>query len=455
MVFIGCAVDAQPVEGPPTVESPPAQTPAQSATAPALPPAGIIPANISLDGTGAPVADATFLYPLIRDALDRRIRPTLRFGASITYGPIVPWPLIPLVIGARTAVNVTVTIAGDDASNVVSGITTVTLNSAVVPPATPAVLFLSDDPEYLTSEGLIFHGNVNAGRPARLYYYHSDIGLPRDLDVILTATTVASRVQLIQSEGGPDLDVMSVGHTVTRDYLQFQHANEGTVIDLVPGTPFVVRHALILQNELIAGAVDVTVVGGGAVTVSVVASSGDTRPERYLGGPRVAFDGHRRHGSFDLGNYGTVVAAFTAGGPPVAAKYGGRTPTPSNLDAGDDGHDYGDYGVVRRMTFTLDNPTADPHRVYLYEKPLGGSVRSTFVVDGQFKEVDCVRLPRAYGVMTYQLPPHSTGATTTETMTDGGSSYPLEFGVTEDQPFPYAPPVGAPDGCSPSAPSAQ
>lgn len=229
-----------------------------------LPPAGVIPATIALDVTGSPAADPLVLYSLIRDALDRAIRPTLRFGASLNYGPIVPWPLVPLLAGSRAAVNVTVTIAGDDTSAVASGITTVTLNGTTVPPAEAAVLFLSDDPEYVASEGLIFRRDVTADRPARLYYYHADLGLPHDLDVVLTAT-VPSRVQLVQSEGGPDLDVMSVGHAVTRDFLQYRHANEGMVANVLPGAPFVVRHALLLQNELVAGAVDLQVTSGGAV----------------------------------------------------------------------------------------------------------------------------------------------------------------------------------------------
>jgi len=36
-------------------------------------------------------------------------------------------------------------------------------------------------------------------------------------------------------------------------------------------------------------------------------------------------------------------------------------------------------------------------------------------------------------------------------MTDGGSYYPIEYGVTDTQPVLATPPVGAPDGCSPTA----
>jgi len=328
----------------------------------------------------------------------------------------------------------------------------VTVENVPVAAATPSVLFLSDDPEYLMSDGLVFRGTVTADRPARMYYYHSDIGVPRDVDVVLTASS-PSRVHLLESAAGPELDVMNVGHVVSRDLLRYQQSNQGTVVDVTPDRPFVVRHALILQSEVVAGAIDMSVVSGGAVAVSVVAAPAGSRPDTYLSGPRVAYDGHNRHGVFDLASIGAISRTYTAGGPDVAVQYANRTATPRNLDAADPGHDFGDYGVVHTITFSLDNPTDTPYPIYLYEKPLGGPVRSSFVVDGQLKELGCARVPKPYLVAQYLHPAPSTGATTTVTMTDGGSFYPLEYGVTATQPVPYTPPVGAPDGCSANVPA--
>ena len=413
--------------------------------------AGVVPATVTLDVTGAPVTDAAFLEAQIRDAIDRRVRPTLQPGASIAYGPYVPWPLLPIAVGERASAYVTVTVSGG-ATTPVSSVVTVNITNVALPPAPPHVLFLSDDPEYLRTEGLVLRGDVTPARPARLYYYHSDIGVPRDLDVVLTASA-AARVQVVQSGAGPDLDVMSVGHAVTRDYLRFAHAGEGFVADVVPGRPFVLHHALLLQGEVVAGAVDLHVLSGSGVAVSVVASAAGGRPDVYVAGPRIAYDGHRRHGAFDLTAVATLSAAYTAGGPPAAVQYGTRAPSPRNLDPADDGHDYGDYGVVHRITFLLSNPNDAPQVVYVYEKPLGGPVRSTFLIEGQMKELGCVRLQQPYWVSTYQLPPHSQGVSTTVTMTDGGSFYPLELGVMDTPPAPYTPPVGAPDGCSPVTPA--
>lgn len=417
------------------------------ASSPSMQAAGIIPSTISLSVTGSP-ADGAFLDAEIRNAIDRQIRPTLRPGASIHYGAIVPWPLPALAAGYRAAVNVAVAIVGTNDNVWVSGVTKVILTNVAMTPAAPSRLFFSDDPEYIPTEGLVFRGSVDAAHPARLYYYHDDIGLPRDLDVVLTSTAPA-RVHVIQSGDGPDLDVMSVGHTVSRNFLLFRQRNEGTIVDVAPGAPFILRHDLIFQGELVAGALDLAVLTGGLVTVSVVATPAGGHPEPYLNGPRVPFDGHNRHGTFDLDGYGTITAAYTVGGPDASVKYGTRNSTPRNLDPTDPGHDYGDYGVVHRFTFTMVNPTDDPHTVYLYEKPLGGAVRSSFLVDGVLKEVGCARLAQPYWFMTYLLPPHATGASTTLTMTDGGSYYPIEFGMTETRPLPITPPVNSADGCTP------
>jgi hypothetical protein len=438
--------------GAPAALAQPVESPAPYATPPVvLPPAGTIPASIALEVTGSPQTDPDVLETQIRAALDRAVRPTLRPGASIRYGAVVPWPLFPVAFGARAAVNVALTVQGGPDTAPVQGVTTVNVFNDPVSPAPPSVLYLSDDPEYIQSDGLVFRGAVTPERPARLYYYHSAIGLPRDLDVVLTAS-VPSRVQVIASGAGPDLDVMSVGHTVSRDILRFEMGNEGMVVPVTPGNPVVVRHALLLQSEVVAGAVDLHVLQG-AVSASVVSAPAGSRPDAYLAGPRVAYDGHRRHGAFALDGFGAISGSYAVGGEDVAVQYGGRAPTPRNVDPNDDGRDYGDYGVVHRITFALRNPTDVPAVVYLYEKPLGGPVRSTFVVDGQMHEIGCARLQQPYYVATYQLAPQSAGASTTVTMTDGGSFYPIEYGVTATQPQPYTPPVGSADGCSPTVPA--
>ncbi len=108
----------------------------------------------------------------------------------------------------------------------------------------------------------------------------------------------------------------------------------------------------MLQGELIAGSTDLSIVGGGTATVSIVSSLAGGKPDGYLNGPRLAFDGHNRHGAFDLDGFGDLSGDYTVGGPDVAVKYGSSKRSPRNLDPADAGHDYGDYGVVHRIRFT-------------------------------------------------------------------------------------------------------
>jgi hypothetical protein len=419
------------------------------ATAPVLPPAGALPSNITLIVSGNP-ADGTFLESQIRAALDRQIRPTLRPGSVIHYGSIVPWPLLPLAPGDRATANVSVTIAGDRDTTFVNSVITVSIWNQAVGPIAPTTLFFSDDPEYVPSEGLLFRGTLDSGHATRLYYYHSDLGVPRDLDVVLSAK-VPTRIHAISASAGPDLDVMSVGHTVSRNFLLYRQRNQGVVLDLAPNAPLVLRHDLMFQSELVAGSVDLQVLGGGPVTVSVVASPAGGKPQPYLAGPRLPLDGHNRHGMFDLDGFGDLGATYTVGGPDATITYGSQTRSPRNVDPLDAGRNYGGYGVIYRIAFQLVNPTDTNHVVYLYERPRGGAVRSSFLVDGQLKEVGCARLAQPYWFMTYQIGPHSGGEAKLLTMADGGSYYPLEVGVTDQPPVWNTPPVGAVDGCSPSA----
>lgn len=412
-----------------------------------MPQAGTIPASLTLDVTGSP-SDGDFLYEAIRRALDREIRPTLRPGAGVRFGAFAPWPLLALPAGTRTAVNVFVQVVGDPSSVPVQGTSTVTIDNVTVPDDPAVQLFYSDDPEVVTSDGLAFQGEVTTSRPTRLYYYHTLVGMPRDLDVVLTAATPA-RVQLVSSQAGPDLDVMAVGHEVSSDFLRYFEHDAGEVVEIAPGKPFVARHVLMLQGEVAAGSVEMRVLDGGPIVASVVASPAGASPGAYLAGPHLPRDGYNRHGIFDLVGYGDLTTTYTTGGTDATVRYGDRTRTPRNLVPGDPGHDYGDYGVIQRIAVRLVNPTDVPQQVYLYEKPAGGPVRAVYLVDGTLKQLGCVRLPWPYWITTYALPAHSTGVSTTVTMTEGGSFYPVVFGVTPTPPNSFTPPVGSPQGCSP------
>ncbi|HEY5340489.1 MAG TPA: hypothetical protein VIK27_05625, partial [Candidatus Aquilonibacter sp.] len=325
----------------------------------------------------------------------------------------------------------------------------VSIKNASVQPVAPPLLFYDDDPERVDANGVLFRADVTRAQAARLYYYHDDAGSPRRIVIVLSAAS-PTVVQAVDANAGPNIDVLSVGHAVSRDMLDVIPRDEGNVFSLTPGVPLVLHDLTMTAKQGVAGSIDLSVLSGGPVRVSVLAAAPDADPLALLGGPLLPRDGHHREGIFLIRNFGTQSLAYAVGGPDVSTKYGDRSSAPANLDAASTGTDFGDYGVLQTLLFSLANPTADPATVFLYERPAGGIVRSSFLVDGVLHQVGCVRDPAVrYAIAAFALAPESRYQLTVDTMTDGGSNYPVEVGLTTTPPQPKAPPISAPDGCFP------
>jgi hypothetical protein len=429
----------------------PAPSPEEQPTTPspsAVPsaPLGVIPFSVPLTVTGNP-ASTDFLQNAIVATLDRAISPTLQPGAIVRYGTIAP-VLQPLQSGFLTAYTVAVTISGAAGAAPLEGTSEVDVQNVALPNANPTLLALDDDPEHLTANGVSYSGTVAAQAPLRLYYYHENAAAERRLAVVLSATQ-PSRVQIIHAAGGPNVDVMSVGHAVSRSFVLAEPANEGLVLDVTPDAPVLVRDAQVGIGEGIAGALDVIVLMGGPVTATVLAVDPASDPRVSLAAARLAQDGHQRHGTFSLGAFDERSVAYDVGGPDASLRYGDRVHGPTNINPEDAGRDSGDYGVLERFAFDLNNPTSTAATVYLYAQPDGGVVRNSYIVDGTLVDMGCARLAQRYLVASKQLDPHASATMHVLTMPDGGSNYPVELGVTTVAPLASTPPLSAADGCFP------
>jgi hypothetical protein len=212
------------------------------------------------------------------------------------------------------------------------------------------------------------------------------------------------------------------------------------------------------SRQLVSGTVDVRVLSGGPVVVTVLSISSGVDVRALLDGPILPGDGHHRTGVFKIDGFGADTLNFTAGGPDTTLAVGDADPTPPSANPAALGHDYGDYGVVHTISLNLSNPGAAPFTAYLFFKPLAGPARASFLIDGNLYDVGCVRVPTPYQVTSFNLNPGSTYRTVIQTMTDGASFYPALIGITSTPPRPSAPAISAPDGCFPKpqeSPAAQ
>ena len=409
--------------------------------------AGTIVAQTTLNVTGNP-AQPQWLAGAITQWVARvtQTMPYATMSASLTQ------PSAPLPPGASAQFPVSVQITSDGRYFDQSGTTTVTVQNTTLAPFEPGLLFYDDDPEHVSTDGVLFRGTVTAAQPARLYYYHDDADDPRQLVVVLQNTSgSATSVQLVDALAGPNMDVMTVGQSLSQRFLMMKSAQESVVFDLPENAPYLVTNLTMTSRQLIAGTADLRVLSGGPVQLTVLAVSPGVDPQTLLGGPVLPGDGHHRTGVFSIAGFGDDRLTYAAGGDDAAVVLGDTDPTPPSVEPAAQGHDYGDYGVVHRIDVTLRNPGSAPATIYLFMQPLAGPARGTFLVDGNPVDVGCVRIPSRYQVTAFTVAPGQTLHSVVQTMTDGGSFYPVRVGLSATAPQPTAPPITAPDGCFPKA----
>lgn len=303
----------------------------------------------------------------------------------------------------------------------------------------------SDDPENLPagSDGVLFRDSLAPGESARLYLYHASLTDERHLTLVLRATTAPVRVQMLGSAAGPSGDYLTVGHAATAQYLRARRALESVVLDIDPAQPFLLplSDQALQHTDLVAAIFDLRLIAGGPLQVLCVATTGPDEVAPLLDGPRVAGDGHLRTGTFALDppplalalRIGDAEPAPVAAGSPAVTVL--RAPRPLA----------GGYGVLQHLTISLDNPGASESDAFLYEIPNGNAVTTTLFFDGDPAplEVPCVRTAGVrYLVRRFALAPGQHLEETAEYMTDGASSYPIQFGLSALAP-------AAPDGCTP------
>ena len=423
-----------------------AQSPAPSPTSPAGP-AGIVPSDVTVElgGTVSPAFALARIETVIGRAAQLQPGATLAIdGVTITHD---------LHAGDSLEALANVTIGGGGAFADAAGATAVHLRVDTLAQLEPAFLFYSDDPETLHADGdgVLYKNRIDASRPARVYAYHVSETPGRRLFLALRATNAPAQVQVLGYAAGPADSYAYVGHVSTLQYLLERATQESIVVPIVPGTPYLqqIGFRTLAPGELVAAIFDLRVLGGGPVEVAVVAVSASDAPAAHLDDDAHAGDGHGRRGEFALQGVPPLALTYAAGDPDPEPFSIGNAPIP-NLRPG--GRPLGgDYGALRAVSLQLSNPGATPQDVYFYERVVGGPATTTiwFTGDPQPTEMPCMRPgPNRYLVKAFTLGANETRAVTGEYMTDGSSSFPLDFGLTSVPPSPPPDPY-SPDTCNP------
>jgi hypothetical protein len=313
----------------------------------------------------------------------------------------------------------------------VEGVTHVRVENVAAPKIVPDSLMVSDFPEKLTENGVLFTADLQRTQPSRFLYFHYNPPGQPDRRIVLRAQNISSEpavVQFISGEGGPDPNEMLTGHEATRRFLRHLVSNEGQLI-VVPGNASLnlVEQPLPAKN-VVTNLLQLRVLNGGTVHLTLFAQNASSPPDESLASTELLSGDHPhargiyRIPEFHYSRLWNVTDQYLE--LPI-----GQIPLP-NLIQGE--ALAGDYGVLQSFVIKVQNPTSSPQAIAIYENPRGGRATGTYLIDGVLIQSHQVPPFSRYKVRQYVVPARGFVRVTIQTIPDSGSSYPLRLVFAPD-----------------------
>jgi putative type II/III system pilus formation protein len=389
--------------------------------------AGTVADETSLRVTGNPTS-ADYLREAIALAVTRAA--TLRSGASIN----VPLETIPvrgnLKIDDRTELDVPSQIAGNGYLPV-NGTTHVIVENTALPSIQPARLLVSDYPERLTANGVLFTARLDRTQAQRFLYYHFNPATEPARRLLLkarNASTAPATVQMIDGSAGPGTNEMEVGHLSTKRFLVREARNEGQVMTIAPGaTMNLVDHPLPPAN-VISAILQLRLVSGDPLDLTLVAQDALAPTDQSIDTVQLLAGGapHAR-GVYPVPTF-FFERTYDVDGEDLDIPIG-QLPLP-NLREGEALS--GDYGVEQSMNVVIVNMTRGPRAIALYANPRGGRATGTFLINGTLVQAHALAAFSRFKIWQETINAGTFRRIRIVTMPEGGSSYPLRLTFAQD-----------------------
>ncbi len=390
--------------------------------------AGAVPAQIVLHVTGDP-ASAAFM----RDAVIRAVSgaAATRPGAQVAISPDAVPVRGDLAVDDRTVLEVPVAIAGD-AYIAVHGSTHVIVVNDALPRLPPSGLLVSDYPERLTADGVLFAATLDSAHAQRFLYYHYNPSTEPARRILVKATNASSQpavVHVLAGIAGPGANEMEVGHNATKAFLVRLRRNEGTIVTIPPNaTVNIVNHDLP-PNAIVNGILQLRELSGDPLAMAVVAQRADAPLDQSADAANLLSGGapHAR-GAYPVPEFFSEYTYFVDAPAPLAIPIG-QLPLPNLLEGQALA---GDYGVLQALRVVIVNSSRSAQAIALYANPRGGDATATFIIDNTL--VQAHRLPAysRYKVWQETIAPGTYRTLQITTMPEGGSSYPLRLEFAQD-----------------------
>ncbi|MEO7039988.1 MAG: pilus assembly protein N-terminal domain-containing protein [Candidatus Elarobacter sp.] len=388
--------------------------------------AGTIADETSLRVTGNPTS-AEYLREAIARAVEHAA--TLRSGASVNVVSET-LPVHDLKTDDRTELDVPVQIVGAGYLNV-NGSTHVVVENTALPPIQPARLLVSDYPERLTANGVLFSARLDRTQAQRFLYYHYNPGTEPARRILLKAHNASNApvtVQMIDGSAGPGGNEMEIGHLSTKRFLVHEAQNEGTVITIPPSTTINLVDDPLPPQNIVSAVLQLRLVSGDPIDLSLIAQDANAPLDQSIDTTALLAGGapHAR-GVYPVPTF-FFERTYDVDGPDLEIPIG-QLPLP-NLRQGEALN--GDYGVEQSIRVSIVNMTRAPRAIALYANPRGGRATGTFLIDDTLVQTHALAAFSRFKIWQETINPGTFRHVRVVTMPEGGSSYPLRITFAPD-----------------------
>jgi hypothetical protein len=398
--------------------------------------AGTIADSIPLRVTGEPASAAFLRDAAVQAAIAAA---TLRPGARIYVPPDAPVVHGDLAIDDRTEIDVPIQILGE-AYITASGTTRVLVENDAFPRLAPSQLLVSDYPEKLSADGVLFTATIDRTRSQRFLYYHYNPAGEPARRILVKATNTGSSpavVHMLAALAGPGTNEMEVGHNATKAFLIRARRNEGTVITIPPNSTVNIVNHNLPPGAVVNGILQLREVTGDPLNIAVVAQHAEAPLDQTIDAATLLSGGaaHAR-GVYPVPEFFSEYT-YVTGDQPLEIPIG-QLPLP-NLRQGEALS--GDYGVMQSVRVVIVNPSRFGQAIALYANPRGGAATGTFIIDDTLVQAHRLSAYSHYKIWQETIAPGTYRTLRISTMPEGGSSYPLrlEFAPDDGSVAPGAP----------------
>jgi len=385
----------------------------------ARPPAARLPSGVAVEVTGTP-ADPDVIREGIRQVIVRST--ATRPGSQIVIGDIDAPPLSP---GERARIRVSVVVRNPLAA-AVSGDVWASVTNVPMDLATPSRLLVSNRPETVTANGVLFEASLQPEESVRLLYHHRNGAATRKVITVTLANPADSpaTVFLMGVSAGPSSDVMYAGHAAAARFLHRLAAGQGRLLDIPGRQAFTFAVIDVPAGSLVTGLLQAQLLRGARVTVSVHIRS------RWLLERTVTTEVNQTAVAHPRGVFRVAevhLARSVRPGDRLLLTDLGVAVTPDDPATGE--RLVGDYGILYRLSVELINPLDRPAGFDVTAQALNGPARGMLLIEGSPVDFGLLRVGEERLLTSLEVAPHDTRVVEMLTMPAAGSFYPVRLTV--------------------------